>query len=367
MINESKPSFLDTPLAAARKLDVEKGLYILFTLAAIFTRFWRLGDRVMSHDESLHAYFSWGLYMGRGFQHTPLMHGPFLFHINALIYSLFGADDFTARISAALFGVALILLPWTLRRWLGRAGALVTSFLFLISPMILYHARYIRNESYVTVWVMLALWAMFAYLRDRQAKWLYLFVAANVLHFASKEVAFIYTAIFGSFLLLLIVVEIIRSRGWGWDGLARALAAALGGAAVLVLGSATQLAFLVMRDLGPTSASAAGAAAAAPALTTMDVSVNFVILGVVGALWGLAAFGVLRWLLPEPYREISTFDLAILLGAFYLPALAPFAIKLAGFDPVDYGQAGIVRSWGILAPFLAVSIAVGLWWNWRRF
>src|SRR5512136_3494037 len=120
MTNETKTSFLDTPLAAAWKLDVEKGLYILFTLAAILTRFWRLGDRVMSHDESLHAYFSWGLYMGRGFQHTPLMHGPFLFHINALIYSLFGADDFTARISAALFGVILVLLPWVLRKWLGR-------------------------------------------------------------------------------------------------------------------------------------------------------------------------------------------------------------------------------------------------------
>jgi len=367
MTNETKTSFLDTPLVTAFKLDVEKGLYILFMLAAIFTRFWRLGDRVMSHDESLHAYFSWGLYMGRGFQHTPLMHGPFLFHINALIYSLLGADDFTARISAALFGVALILLPWTLRRWLGRAGALVTSFLFLISPMILYHARYIRNESYVTVWVMLALWAMFAYLRDRQAKWLYLFVAANVLHFASKEVAFIYTAILGSFLLLLIMVEIIRSRGLGWDGLARALTVALSVAGVIVLGSATQLALLVMRDLGPSPASTAAGAAALPTLTTMEVSVNFVILGVVGALWGLAAFGVLRWLLPDPYREIPTFDLAILLGAFYLPALAPFAIKLVGFDPVDYGQVGIVRAWGILVPFLAVSIAVGLWWNWRRF
>ena len=145
MTNEAKPSFLDTPLVATLKLDVEKGLYILFALAAVFSRFWRLGDRVMSHDESLHAYFSWGLYMGRGFQHTPLMHGPFLFHLNALVYSLFGADDFTSRIGPAAFGVALILLPWTLRRWLGRIGALVASCMFLISPMMLYYARYIRN------------------------------------------------------------------------------------------------------------------------------------------------------------------------------------------------------------------------------
>lgn len=367
MTNESKPPFLDTPLAVAFKLDVEKGLYILFTLAAIFSRFWRLGDRVLSHDESLHAYFSWGLYAGRGFQHTPLMHGPFLFHINALIYSLFGADDFTARISAALCGVALVLLPWTLRRWLGRTGALAVSFLLLISPMILYHARYIRNESYVTVWVMLALWAMFAYLRDRKEKWLYLFTAANVLHLASKEVAFIYAAIFGSFLALMIMIGIVRTRGWGWAGLSRALAAAAGVLGVLILGSATQLAVLIMRDLGPVPASVDGGAVSQPALTTMDVTVSFVVLGLIGALWGLAAYGILRVLLPDKYRNVPAFDLAIVLGAFFLPTLAPFTIKLAGFDPVDYGQAGIVRAWAMLAPFLAVSIAVGLWWNWRRF
>src|SRR5512139_20868 len=151
-VNERKMSWLDRPVLASVHLDVEKTLYLVFIVLAILTRFWALGDRGMSHDESLHVYYSWNLFKGGGFSHTPLMHGPFLFHINALIYSLFGADDFTARISAALFGVALILLPWTLRRWLGRAGALVASFFFLISPMIWYHARYIRNESYVTVW-----------------------------------------------------------------------------------------------------------------------------------------------------------------------------------------------------------------------
>jgi len=70
---------------------------------AILTRFWALGDRGMSHDESLHTFYSWSLYKGGGFSHTPLMHGPFLFHINALIYSLLGANDFTSRISVAIF------------------------------------------------------------------------------------------------------------------------------------------------------------------------------------------------------------------------------------------------------------------------
>ena len=378
-------SWLDTPLVSVLKLDVEKGLYLLFTLLAILTRFYRLGDRVMSHDESLHTYFSWGLYMGRGFQHTPLMHGPFLFHINALIYSLFGADDFTARISPALFGVALILLPWTLRRWLGRVGALVVSFLFLISPSIMYYARYIRNESYVTVWVMLTLWAMLAYLRTRQTKWLYLFIAANILHFASKEVVFIYTAIFGSFLGLLALIEIARERGLGWDGLTRLLVIALSVVVILAVGVGLVYAILVMRDLGPTPASGG---TSLPPLETGDMLLNLFLLSVVGILCGLGVFAVLRALWPEPPGESLALDLVIALGVFYLPTLAPFAIgtalkeeasvyympallalgiKMPGFNPMDYSTLGIVRAGGIFAVFLAVSIAVGLWWSWRRF
>jgi len=57
----------------------------------------------------------------------------------------FGTSDFTARISAATFGVILMLLPAFLRKELGRVGALIVSALTLISPSTLYYARYIRN------------------------------------------------------------------------------------------------------------------------------------------------------------------------------------------------------------------------------
>ena len=74
-------------------------IYIVILILAIFTRFYLLGDRVMSHDESLHTKFSWDLYSNGVFQHTPLMHGPILFHMTALNYFLFGDNDFTTRIS----------------------------------------------------------------------------------------------------------------------------------------------------------------------------------------------------------------------------------------------------------------------------
>ena len=113
---ETKPHWLDRPVLAIWRLDLEKTLYLVIIVLAIFSRFWNVGDRVMSHDESLHTYYSWNLYKGNGFSHTPLMHGAFKFVLNAGIYSLFGADDFTARSGTALFGVLLVLLPFFLRR-----------------------------------------------------------------------------------------------------------------------------------------------------------------------------------------------------------------------------------------------------------
>jgi hypothetical protein len=77
-------------VAAPFTITLEAALYALMLLAAVLTRFWNLGSRALHHDESLHAYFSWLLATGQGYTHDPLMHGPFLFHMNALVYALLG-------------------------------------------------------------------------------------------------------------------------------------------------------------------------------------------------------------------------------------------------------------------------------------
>ena len=72
----------------------EKTLYLLLIVAAFVTRFYDLGARVMSHDESLHTEYSWYLYQGRGYIHSPMMHGPLKFEVTAFTYWLLGDNDF---------------------------------------------------------------------------------------------------------------------------------------------------------------------------------------------------------------------------------------------------------------------------------
>ncbi|MCA9864741.1 MAG: TIGR03663 family protein, partial [Thermomicrobiales bacterium] len=90
-----------TPARQWPAITLESLLYLVILALALLSRFWDLGSRALHHDESLHAYFSWLLATGQNYTHDPLMHGPFLFHFNALIYALFGASDVTTRFSSA--------------------------------------------------------------------------------------------------------------------------------------------------------------------------------------------------------------------------------------------------------------------------
>jgi uncharacterized protein (TIGR03663 family) len=170
----------------------------LVAVAAIM-RLWDLGTRAMHHDESLHVLYSWYLYAGRGYQHDPMMHGPFQFHANALIYFLFGDSDFTGRALYAVFGTVLVLVPFFMRDLLGRFGALATAVMLAFSPTMLYYSRFARNEILMAVFNLVLAIAAWRYIQTKQPRWLYLGAAMMALGFTTNETQYITVAIFGSF------------------------------------------------------------------------------------------------------------------------------------------------------------------------
>ena len=208
---ENKSSWLQRPIhPALPAITNEVALFAGIILLAIITRFYDLGTRVMSHDESLHTYFSWLLYRGQGYQHSPMMHGPFQFHIVALTYFLFGVSDFTSRIPAVMFSIATVWMVWYWRRYLGKWGALIAGFLLVISPYMLYYGRYVRNESFVGFSGVLMLYAMLRHLEVGGKKYLLMLAAALALHFTAKETAFIYTAQALLFLAIYFIAKVTR-------------------------------------------------------------------------------------------------------------------------------------------------------------
>ncbi|RMH00737.1 MAG: TIGR03663 family protein, partial [Chloroflexi bacterium] len=407
LTHEQKPGWLSRPLWATMNLDWEKGIYLAFILIAIVSRFWGLGDRVMSHDESLHTQFSYQFYNGEGYNHTPLMHGPFLFHITAVSYWLLGDSDFSARVPVALFGVVLVVLPYLLRRWLGRVGALFASFFFLISPYITYYSRYIRHDIYVIVWAMMVFIAIMYYLHDRQEKYLWWFAAGTALMFATKEVSFIYVAIFGSYLIIRLWPQMVAAP-WFKRVLPRLRAPILlVGVGVLLLGAGLigKEVVTTPTETAVSTTTAQGFAADPNQATVGDTTetadgraLPFRILQLVGVgVLSAGLFLAVREMRPH-IDQYPEFDLITLFTTLVLPTVSPLLVTMAGWNPRDYGinkcllegqesmsslqlflarmtnsvcissflNSGMVRSGFFLLLTLAVAVLVGLWWHNRR-
>lgn len=348
-------------------------------LLAIVTRFYDLGVRVMSHDESLHTYFSWLLYKGNGYQHSPMMHGPLQFHLLALVYFLFGANDFTARIPAALFSVASIWMVWYWRRYLGKTGALIAGFLMVISPYMLFYGRYVRNEAYVGFSGILLLYAVLRYLEVGNRKYLYMIAVALMIHFTAKETAFIYTALMLLFLAIYFIAQVTR-RAWNDQISYRGFIIALA-IGILLLGIGGGLGFVGRQTatLGATEvvAPANPSATASPLEPVSGAPSPGLLIGLAGIIAiGVAAFFLFRGYTWERIKSERSFDMLILIGTFVLPMLTPFPIKfLQGVLQTTIpttapeiqalaSQPHAVMVIGIfLVSFFLISIAIGLLWD----
>ncbi len=208
------------PVAPARapaapatiQIPWEPVAYVALMAVGFALRLYHLGDRALHHDESLHAVYSWYLYVGRGYVHDPMMHGPFQFHFNALMYFLFGDNNVTARLQPAMLGTLFIGLPYFLRRELGRVGALVAAGLLLISPVFLYFSRFTREDMPVAFWTMVLVVGLFGYLRTRQPRWFYVATVGFALAFATKETTYITAFILVTFFFGLAAVHLLRTR-----------------------------------------------------------------------------------------------------------------------------------------------------------
>ncbi|MEZ4626221.1 MAG: TIGR03663 family protein, partial [Thermomicrobiales bacterium] len=212
--SHTTPSRVDT---LASTISVEGVLWIALIVSAIVTRFYDLGSRALHHDESLHTYYSWLLAEGRGYVHNPLMHGPFLFHIDALFFLLFGDSDAVSRAPAALAGVALVGLPWLLRgpRFLGRWGALASGLFLLTSPTILYYTRFIRHDPFTLVGVLVLFICIVRYLDRPERRWLITGSVAIAFLLTNHEIVFANLAIFFGFLYAVMAID--RIRVWRAD------------------------------------------------------------------------------------------------------------------------------------------------------
>ena len=365
----------------------EIALFAIIILMAIITRFYDLETRVMSHDESLHTYFSWLFYRGQGYQHSPMMHGPLQFHLLALSYFLFGVTDFTSRIPAAIFSIATVWMVWYWRRYLGKTGAIIAGFLMVISPYMLYYGRYVRNEAFAGLAGILMLFAILRYLENGNKRYLYLISLSMAIHFTAKETAFIYAAQALVFLAIYFIAK-ITNKPWDGNETQFRVFIILLTVSILLIGGA--LGYGLYEHSGGTLTGTETAVPIDPTMpqspldapeTSFSLTTILVVIGIVAIIGALAilitGFG---W---QRLKMEHSFGLIILIGTLVLPMLSPFPIKfLEGWLHVTIPTTapeidtllasqdlllGLPREFAIvgifIAIFFAISIAVGQLWS----
>ena len=350
--NTRRDSWLNKPVFSWwPAFTIEILIIVLILSLTIFTRFYDLGARTMSHDEINHVVpaYTFGNYV-----YDPVTHGPFQFHALAFSYFMFGDSDFSARIPAALFGIAIVafaIFAW--RRYLGRVGALIAGLLFMISPYILFYSRYTRNEVFIVFWGMVMLWLMLCYLEDGRHKWLYWLVFITAMHYADKATSFIFSAEALIFLALLFIGEVLRKewRDEQAKTLFRVMVVITLALIVLTMG------FYILSK----NASTDVAAEASPNLPLL-ISAGLTGLAVVFAL--VTLFRGYGW---KKLSHLRSFDLIWLQLILILPLLTAIPLRLLGYDPTDYSQAGIIRSGVVFVLLALVSLFLGMLWNRKVF
>ena len=188
----------------------EIGLIAAIMLVALILRLWDLDGRAVHHDESIHMKFSWDLFQNlNNYDHSPTYHGPFEIFGTAAIFRIFGDSDFTGRLLPALFGTALVGLPFFMRGMLGRTGVFIAAAFLALSPTLWYFSRFARNDIYIAVYTLGMAIIMWRYLKEQKQSYLFGIPLLLMLGFATKEVTFITTAIFLVYLEFRLATDLV--------------------------------------------------------------------------------------------------------------------------------------------------------------
>lgn len=116
---------------------------------SVVAHLWRLGWRPLAHDEAIDANFAWQARDGAVMRYDPVYHGPLRFYLEGLLLRMFGTGAASARLLAALCGIAATAAIATARSVLGKFGAPIAAALFVVSPSVLTITRTGREDSLV--------------------------------------------------------------------------------------------------------------------------------------------------------------------------------------------------------------------------
>jgi len=171
--------------------------------------------------------------------------------------------------------------------------------------------------------------------------WLTLIIA---MHYADKATSYIFTAEALIFLAVLFILDALH-KSWSEKRTRNNFLIAL---LVTFLGVMAAGGLYLLSDNG----------LAGIPLIQLLLAGLLVITGLV-----LLILSLIKGLGWDQIRRMRSFDLVVLQLLLVLPLLTALPVRLLGFNPLDYSQAGIIRSVVVFAVLALISMILGLMWN----
>ncbi len=148
--------------AAAIALAAVTVLGLLLRLAAL--------DRIpLDEREAMQAIAAWNLLNPQPAPGAAAPASPLLFALQSILFTLFGAAGFTARLPVALIGAMLPLTPLLLRDVLGRERSIAVCLALAASPLLLMASRQSEAVVMSLLLLTLCLWGVRRHAQTRRA------------------------------------------------------------------------------------------------------------------------------------------------------------------------------------------------------
>ncbi len=127
-----------------QKFNLESALFILAVLLGAVLRLVELGLPALTEGEARLALQSLDILHRQPAFQSP---EPGYILLTSLMFFIFNASDFTARLWPAITGTLLITAAWLVRDFIGRKPALILAFLIALDPVLVAASRTASGQS----------------------------------------------------------------------------------------------------------------------------------------------------------------------------------------------------------------------------
>jgi hypothetical protein len=152
-------------------LTLEHLLYGAILLTGAVTRLIDLGRIPLSPDEAIQALAVWNAWQP-GTESVAAI-SPAYHALTAPLTQFLGYSDALMRLVPAIFGMALVLLPWWIKQFTGRLGALVAALVIAVSPILVISSRTVGGTSIALFAGFLLLVGWLNYQKSNRPIWLF--------------------------------------------------------------------------------------------------------------------------------------------------------------------------------------------------